>query len=74
MRPGGGGEAVVRLLVELGADRDAKDNSGSTPLHHAARGRHEAVVRLLVELGADRDDMGNTGRMPQRRSSHGAVV
>jgi ankyrin repeat protein len=52
---------VVRLLVELGADRDAKDNDGSTALHGAASGGHEAVVRLLVVLGADRDAIDNDG-------------
>jgi len=52
---------VVRLLVELGADRDAKSNDGSTALHRAAFLGHEAVVRLLVELGADRDAKSNDG-------------
>ncbi len=45
---------VLRYLVEeLGADVNARDHNGYTPLHHAAsRGDNEAV-RYLVEQGAD---------------------
>jgi hypothetical protein len=43
-----GHEAVVRLLLEKGADVKAKDNNGRTALHGAGHGAgHEAVVRLL---------------------------
>ena len=45
----GGHKAVVRLLVERGADTKAKDNDGETVLHWAATGGNEAVVLLLVE-------------------------
>ena len=50
-----GREAVVRVLVELGADINARDREGRTALLHAAIEGHEAVVRVLVELGADID-------------------
>jgi ankyrin repeat protein len=45
---------VVRLLLEQGADpnaRDTGDNAG--PLHFAAGGGHVDVVRMLLEAGAD---------------------
>ncbi|KAJ9644083.1 hypothetical protein H2199_003951 [Coniosporium tulheliwenetii] len=42
-------EAVVRLLVEKGADIHAKDKDGKTALHEAARSGNEAVVQLLRE-------------------------
>jgi ankyrin repeat protein len=48
-----GHEAVVRLLLEKGADVEAKTTFGETALPIAARGGHEAVVRLLLEKGAD---------------------
>jgi ankyrin repeat protein len=38
----------VRLLVDLGADVNAKDKYGETVLHWAALRGDEAVVRLLV--------------------------
>ena len=46
---------VVRLLIEAGADMNAKDAQyhEDTALLVAARGGHLEVVRLLVEAGAD---------------------
>jgi ankyrin repeat protein len=44
-----GHEAVVRLLLEKGADAAAKD--GEMPaLYLATKGGHEAVVQLLIPL------------------------
>jgi ankyrin repeat protein len=48
-----GHEAVVRLLLEKGADVEAKAKYGETALSWAAANGHEAVVRLLLEKGAD---------------------
>ena len=46
--------SVVRLLLERGADVNARaDNDGSTPLHEASRYGALEVVRLLLEHGAD---------------------
>ncbi|KAL5331136.1 hypothetical protein ACEPPN_000665 [Leptodophora sp. 'Broadleaf-Isolate-01'] len=45
--------AVVRLLLEQGAELEAKDSFGRTPLSRAAENGHEAVVRLLLEQGAE---------------------
>jgi ankyrin repeat protein len=47
-----GHEAVVKLLLERGAELEAKDNNSRTPLSWAARYGHEAVVKLLLEKGA----------------------
>ena len=49
----GGHEAVVKLLLEAGADVRAADENGDTPLMLASRGGREAVVKLLLEAGAD---------------------
>jgi ankyrin repeat protein len=50
-----GHEAVVKLLVEKGAEMETKDkdSSGQTPLSWAASRGHEAVVKLLLEKGAE---------------------
>jgi ankyrin repeat protein len=42
----------VRLLLELGADVEAKSNGGKTALQVAANKGHDKVVELLREHGA----------------------
>jgi ankyrin repeat protein len=61
-----GHEAVVKLLLEKGAEVDSKDSKhGWTPLWWAAGNGHEAVVRLLLEKGADVDSKDSRdGRTP----------
>ncbi|SPO03478.1 uncharacterized protein DNG_06161 [Cephalotrichum gorgonifer] len=51
---GKGNKETVRMLLHNGgADVNWKDQSGNTPLSHAAENRHEAIVQLLLEEGAD---------------------
>jgi ankyrin repeat protein len=57
--------ATVRLLLERGADGNARGQRGATPLMMAAAAPHPdpAIVRLLMEKGADlnaRDQAGRT--------------
>ena len=49
----GGHEAVVKLLLEKGANLESKDQNGWTPLSLAAEKGHEAVVKLLLEKDTD---------------------
>ncbi|KAM3549052.1 hypothetical protein MY1884_008914, partial [Beauveria asiatica] len=71
-----GQEAVVRLLLEKGAEIEAKDESGRTALGWAARQGHEAVVRLLLEKGAEIEakESGRTALWWAARQGHEAVV
>ncbi|KAI9765188.1 MAG: hypothetical protein M1840_007781 [Geoglossum simile] len=48
-----GHDSVVRILVEQGADKEARGNGGATPLYEAASRGHVNVVRYLLETGAD---------------------
>ncbi|KAK5002004.1 hypothetical protein LTR28_011951, partial [Elasticomyces elasticus] len=56
--------AVVRLLLEKGADADSKDSKGHTPLSEAAEEGHEAVVRLLLEMGANAESKDSKDQTP----------
>ncbi len=44
---------ATKMLLDLGADINAKDDNGDTPMHGAAYGAYPAVVKLLAERGAD---------------------
>jgi ankyrin len=43
---------MVSLLINKGADIEAKTRDGLTPLHCAARSGHDQVVDLLLESKA----------------------
>lgn len=50
----GGHVDVATLLLEAGADPDARAaDTDQTPLHRAVVGRHAGMVRLLLARGAD---------------------
>src|SRR6516164_9660038 len=55
--------ATVAHLIEAGADPNATDKSGVTPLHRAVRTRCGAAVKALLEAGAD----------PRRRNKSGST-
>ena len=61
-----GYEAVVRLLLEKGAELEGKSEVVKTPLLYAAgAGRgNEAVVKLLLEKGAELDVKDQNGQTP----------
>jgi ankyrin repeat protein len=44
---------VARLLLERGADVNARDDDGDTALYWASRNGHEELVALLLSHGAD---------------------
>jgi len=60
--PDGWLPAVKFLVEELGADVNARDNDGYTPLHHAAaRGDNETIL-YLISKGADVKAVARSGQ------------
>lgn len=57
-------DTLVQLLVEKGADIEAKEEDSQTPLLRAAMYGNEAMVRLLVEKGADIEARDKDGQTP----------
>lgn len=59
----GGWLPSLRFLVEeLGADVNARDYNGYTPLHHAAARGDNEMIRYLVSKGADVTAVARTGQ------------
>ena len=56
-------DTVIALLV-AGADPNAVDKSGVTPLHRAVRNRCASAVRALIEGGADVSRPNGSGSTP----------
>ena len=67
----------MQQLLAQGADTEAKDEFGHTPLLNAALGGHEAVVQQLLAQGADIDAKDESGWTPlsyAAEGGHEAVV
>ena len=47
--------AIVKYLLENGADVDATDKYETTPLHYACKEGNESIARTLVRAGANLD-------------------
>jgi hypothetical protein len=58
--------ATIACLIKAGADPNAVDNSGVTPLHRAVRTRCAAAVRVLLEAGADIRCKNRNGSTPMQ--------
>ena len=59
-----GHKEIVELLIAKGADVDAKDEDGWTPLHWAVVNGHEETVELLLANGSDVNAKDNDGETP----------
>ena len=73
----GNTDMVKSLLSSPGANVNATDDRGSTPLLEAARYGHEDICRVLIAAGADlkaKDRDGKTALMLAVQGDHEEVV
>ena len=55
---------VLRLLLSCGADADAANATGWTPLHHACLHGHTEVSEALISAGASMEARNRFGAKP----------
>jgi len=68
---------IVKMLLEGGADANAKQERGFAPLHDAAANGHLALVQLLVSHKARADARSEDGKTPGEMAAergHGQVA
>ncbi|HJT65497.1 MAG TPA: ankyrin repeat domain-containing protein [Pyrinomonadaceae bacterium] len=73
----GNTDMVKSLLSSPGADVNATNERGSTPLLEAARYGHDDICRVLIAAGADvkaKDKDGKTALMLAVQGDHDQVV
>ncbi len=67
-----GQATVVTILLDKGADINAKGFDEWTALHFAASKGHASTCQLLLERGADREALNGIGRTPLRMATGSA--
>ena len=58
------GPQMAQILLDNGAQLEARDKGGMTPLHRAAWTANTALTAFYLEKGADIDARDNNGKTP----------
>ena len=62
-------EEITQILIKAGADVNAVDKNGRTPIRMAARYGNVAMVSVLIKAGADVNAADKNGRTPIRMAT-----
>ncbi len=68
---------IAKLLLDCGADVNARGNDGGTALISAGRRRKNDLVRLLLKHGADvhsRDNLGHTALLKSAAEGRAELI
>ncbi len=65
-----GSVECAKLLLDHGAEVDARNKAHRTPLHLAAESGRSDSVKLLTQAGADLDAQDRKGRTPLHRATY----
>jgi ankyrin repeat protein len=68
-----GNVLVAQALLECGADIEARDKYGDTPLHRAVKCRQAEMVAFLLATGADAQATSKSGQTPQQMARGGRI-